>query len=140
MESDAPFTEQADFQGRLHSTIQAALDYWGGTWDDLRGVKIVFTDSPTVSCDGREALGCYDGEIRLTTRDPSLGTLSCVEQTVLVHEIGHAIIGDPDHNDPRWMEMDSLAEELSGRIGYTTDGEVPCLIYLSVWRHPIGSP
>jgi hypothetical protein len=140
LQTHAPFSEQPDFPDRLHSTIQAALDYWGGTWDDLRGSRILFTDSPTVSCYGREALGCYDGDIRLTTQDPALGTFSCVEQTVLVHEIGHAVIGDPNHEDPRWMEMNSLAGQLSGRTGYTADGDVPCVIYVSVWRHPIGSP
>jgi hypothetical protein len=138
-QTGAPFAQQPDFQERVDSTVQAALDYWGGRWDDFRDTKIVFTDSPTVLCHGRQALGCYDGEIRLTTQDPSLGTFSCVEQTVLVHEIGHAVIGDPNHDDPRWMEMDTLAEELSGRLGYSPDGEVPCPIYLSVWRHPIGS-
>jgi hypothetical protein len=139
-ETRAPFAQQSDFQERVHSTIQAALDYWGGSWDDLRDTKIVFTDSPAVLCEGREALGCYDGEIRLTTQDPSLGTFSCVEQTVLVHEIGHAVIGDPNHDDPRWMQMDALAEQLGGRAGYSQDGEVPCTIYVSVWRHPIGTP
>ena len=39
------------------------------------------------------AFGCYDGDIRVTTRDPSF-PFSCVEQTVLVHEVGHAVIGD----------------------------------------------
>ena len=50
-----------------------------------------------------EAIGCYDGDIRVSTRDVSF-TYYCVEETVLVHEVGHAVIGDPDHLDyPRRM-------------------------------------
>ena len=53
----------------------------------------------------------------MTTRDRSDGTFSCVEETVLVHEIGHAVIGDADHTDPRWMEMDGLSEEAEQPAG-----------------------
>jgi hypothetical protein len=141
LDTTAPFTEQADFPGRVASTIEAALTYWGGTWSDLRDVKVTLTDAPYVLCHGQRALGCYDqGELRFTTRDPSIGTFSCVEQTVLVHEIGHAVLGDPNHDDPRWMDLDSVSAALSGRVGYGPDGEVPCPIYVSVWRHPLGSP
>jgi hypothetical protein len=140
LETSAPFSTQTDFPARLTSTIEAALAYWGGSWDDLRDLKVTLTDAATVPCRGRQALGCFeDGELRLTTRDPSLGTFSCVEQTVLVHEIGHAVIGDAYHQDPRWMEMDAVSSALSGRMGYDTAGEVTCPIYVSVWRHPLGS-
>lgn len=142
IESDAPFTRAADFDARFESTIQAALQYWGGTWallDRRRTFRIV--DAPSVACGGRESLGCVDGsEVRFTTRDPALGTFACLEQTVLVHEIGHVVLGDPNHLDPRWMEMDELATELGGRVGYTVGGDAPCTPYVSVWRHPIGSP
>jgi hypothetical protein len=141
LQTSAPFSEATDFPARLQSTIEAALAYWGGTWADLRNVTVTLTDAPSVPCRGGQALGCYEnGELRLTTRDPSLGTFSCVEQTVLVHEIGHAVIGDADHQDPRWMQMDSVSQALSGRVGYGPDGEDACPIYVSVWRHPLGSP
>lgn len=140
LNTDAPFATHADFQSRLASTIQLALDYWGGDWSDLDGVTLTISDDPTVTCLGTQALGCFDGNIRMTTRDRSDGTFSCVEETVLVHEIGHAVIGDADHTDPRWMEMDALSEQLSNRPGYTSDGETSCPIYLSVWRHPLGTP
>lgn len=139
--SEAAFVQAADFPGRLESTIDASLGYWGGTWDDLRGVTLSIVDDTHVVCNGKSsALGCYDGDIRITTQDPGLGTLSCVEQTVLVHEIGHAVIGDFDHNDPRWMQMETVSDALAGRPGYAASGETACPIYVSIWRHPLGTP
>lgn len=136
LETPAPFARAPDFPERLETTLEAALRYWGGDWSDLAGVTITFTGATSVECGGRSSLGCYDGDIRLTTVDPSLGTFACVEQTVLVHEVGHAVIGDPRHFDPRWMDLVPLEQELSGRVGYDTEGETACPIYPSVWRHP----
>jgi len=140
LDTTAPFAAAPDFRARLDNTIDAALQYWGGTWSDVDGKSITLVDDQYLDCNGSSALGCFDGDIRITTRDPGIGTFACIEETVLVHEIGHAVIGDPDHTDPRWMEMDALAAELSGRAGYSTDGAVPCVTYVSVWRHPLGSP
>lgn len=142
LSSQAPFAKQVDFPARLETTIEAALAYWDGSWADLQGVNLSIVDEPDVPCSGHAgSLGCFEnGELRITTRDPGLGTFSCIEETVLVHEIGHAVIGDRNHTDPRWMQLDWVSEQLSGRVGYTVDGEGPCPIYLSVWRHPLGSP
>ncbi len=140
-ETDAPFARQPDFAARIESTAEVALAYWGGSWADLEGRSITLTGDPYVSCGGAaSSLGCFDGSIRVTTRDPSVGTFSCVEETVLVHEIGHAVIGDPNHQDPRWMELDPVATALAGRVGYTGEGQVDCVIFPSVWRHPLGTP
>lgn len=141
LDSVAPFVQSADFSDRLESTIQAALDYWGGTWADLDGTTLTLTDADSVDCTGGPSLGCYSsGRLSVTTRDPSLGTLACVEATVLVHEVGHAVIGDARHDDPRWMQMDELGERLSGRVGYAADGSTTdCVVYVSIWRHPLGS-
>ncbi len=139
--SNAPFVRAPDLDARLESTIDAALQYWGGTWALLDHHTVRIVDAASVDCGGTEALGCVDGDqIQITTRDPGVGTEVCIEQTVLVHEIGHLVLGDPDHTDPRWMEMDPLAAELSGRVGYADGGTVPCETYLSVWRHPLGTP
>lgn len=140
IDSNAAFAARADFPGRVESTVAAALDYWGGTWADVRGVTLTLSDGDRVPCSGHRALGCMEGrDIRITTRDPSVGTFSCIEETVLVHEIGHAVIGDNLHEDPRWMEMDAISAALQDRPGYTDSGEGPCPIYLSVWRHPLGT-
>lgn len=139
--TDAPFTRAADFDARMESTIEVALQYWGGSWALLEDRTIHLVDTPTVDCGGRESLGCYDGHaIWFTTRDPGTGTVACIEQTVLVHEIGHLVLGDADHHDPRWMELAPVAAALSGRVGYQDGGTVPCDTYPSVWRHPLGTP
>lgn len=140
LDTSAPFARAPDFPARVETTIDAALRYWGGSWGQLDGRSVTLVDAPSVSCGGRQSLGCTDPDIRLTTRDPGAGTVVCIEDSVLVHEIGHAIIGDPDHEDPRWMEMNELAAELAGRVGYDEGGETPCVPHVSVWRHPLGSP
>jgi hypothetical protein len=142
VQTTAPFASAPDFAVRLDDTIDVALAYWGGTRQDLAGktIELVDEQNPHV-CSNAGALGCYDGRtLAVTTRDPSTGTFLCVEQTALVHEIGHLVIGDPDHTDPRWMEMDTIAQALSGRTGYTASGTAPCDMYVSVWRHPLGTP
>jgi hypothetical protein len=134
--SDAPFTRSPDFPARIESTLDAALRYWGGSWAELEGVIISFEGGLHVACDGHDAAtGCFDGDIRVSTRDVAF-TYSCVEQTALVHEVGHAAIGDPEHLDPRWMDFEALRDVLGGRAGYHEAGGAPCEIFVSVWRHP----
>jgi hypothetical protein len=134
--SEEPFTRAPDFPARVESTVEAALEYWGGTWDRLAGRSITFEGAQNVACGNKSgAFGCFDGNIRLTTRDPAF-PFSCVEQTVLVHEIGHAVIGDPNHLDPRWMDFETVAARLDGRKGYATQGDSSCTLFVSVWRHP----
>lgn len=142
LQTSAPFAGAADFDTRLARTIDIATAYWGGTRQALAGEVIEFVDEQNPShCANASALGCYDGHtISVTTRDPSSGTFLCLEQTALVHELGHAVIGDPNHTDPRWMEMDAVADALAGQPGYTADGTAPCDMYVSVWRHPLGTP
>jgi hypothetical protein len=135
--TDAPFARSADFQGRVEGTIQVALAYWGGGWGDLAGRRISLLEGPYVPCgDSTGAIGCYDGDLAVSASDPGVGTFSCVEQTVLVHEVGHAVIGDPDHTDPRWMDFSAVSAALDGRVGYVDGGVTRCELFVSVWRHP----
>jgi hypothetical protein len=134
--TDAAFTRSGDFPARVESTLDAALGYWGGAWSNLAGRTIVFEGAPHVDCGGLgPSTGCYDGNIRLTTVDAGQ-TVTCVEATVLVHEVGHAVIGDADHADPRWMDFETVAMSLVGRTGYTPTGHADCIPVANVWRHP----
>jgi len=138
--TDAPFAQRPDLAARVETTIQAALAYWGGSWDQLQGATLTLWGGASVPCGTGSALGCWDGDIRITTRDPGAGTFSCVESTVLVHEVAHAVVGDRGHTDPRWMQMEELSAALSGRVGYGAAGEEPCLVVPGVWRHPPDGP
>jgi hypothetical protein len=142
VETDAPFARSPDLPARIEGVLAAALAYWGGSWDDLAGRRITILDGPYVPCGGASAaIGCYDGDLRISASDPGAGTFGCVEQTALVHEVGHAVIGDAPHSDPRWMAFDSLAAALAGRLGTTGEGEGDCVLAVSVWRHgPDGGP
>ena len=136
LRSSEPFTRASDFPARVESTLEAALEYWGGSWDDLAGRSITFEGGQTVTCGTHTgAFGCFDGNIRLSTRDPAF-PFSCVEQTVLVHEVGHAVIGDVSHQDPRWMDFETVMARLDGRRGYTASGDADCQLFVSVWQHP----
>ncbi len=136
LRSSEPFTRASDFPARVESTLDAALEYWGGGWDHLAGRSITFEGNQTVTCGTHAgAFGCFDGNIRLSTRDPAF-PFSCVEQTVLVHEVGHAVIGDVAHEDPRWMDFGAVMARLDGRRGYTASGEGDCQLFVSVWQHP----
>ncbi len=134
--SEEPFTHAVDFPSRVESTLEAALAYWGGDWGHLAGRSVTFEGSQTVPCGDRHgAFGCFDGDIRLSTRDPAF-PFTCVEQTVLVHEVGHAVIGDAGHTDPRWMDFAAVSRRLQGRRGYAAHGDADCTLYPSVWQHP----
>ncbi len=134
--SGAPFAHRADLPTRIESTVDAALGYWGGSWQALAGSTITLDGDRYVHCAGNPgAIGCYDGDIRVSTQDAGF-TYYCVEETALVHEVGHAVIGDPEHLDPRWMDFSAVSQELAGRTGYSGDGEVPCQLWASVWQHP----
>ena len=134
--SSAPFASKADLPARIESTLGVALAYWEGDWSALEGRTITLEGDRYVPCAGAPAaVGCYDGNIRVSTQDAGF-TFRCVEQTVLVHEVGHAVIGDPHHTDPRWMDFASVTQTLAGRTGYSAEGEVPCQLWVSVWQHP----
>ncbi len=137
--SGAEFTRQADFPSRVEKTVGVALTYWGGTWDDLAGKTISFLGTAGVPCPGKPAaIGCYDGDIRVSTQDVG-AEVPCVEETALVHEIGHAVIGDRAHDDPRWMDFEALVPELAGLPAYGPHADGTCRIAVDVWRHPPGT-
>lgn len=135
--ASAPFARSADLPERVEGTLGAALAYWGGSWAHLSGRRITVLDGPYVPCGGLSAaIGCFDGDLAISASDPGAGTFACVEQTVLVHEVGHAVIGDGAHRDPRWMDFEGVRTALAGHTGYGDGGSGPCDLAVSVWRHP----
>ena len=132
--SDAAFTHSADLPQRFESTVQAALTYWGGTWNDLSGTTVTLEGNQHVECNGASgAISAAMPAARFASpraiRASAPGTAS--RRPSSFTSIGHAVIDDPEHEDPRWMDFEAVAQALSGRPGH--DGD--CKLYPSVWRH-----
>lgn len=135
--TDAPFAIHPDLPPRVERTLDVALRYWGGGWADLDGRQITLLHGPYVACGGAvAAIGCFDGDLVVSASDPGAGPFRCVEQTALVHEVGHAVIGDPHHDDPRWMDFEAVRAALAGRAGYAEGGACACDLAVRVWQHP----
>jgi hypothetical protein len=97
--------------------IQTAADFWGVNISTLRGLRVGLSSQPPCP-QGRSALGCYDNwTIWLwTPNDPDhiarrFGATTC-PQFAFVHEIGHFLIGDPEHEDPRFAAADGALESV----------------------------
>ncbi len=77
---------------------------WGASPEVLEGWQVVFRqtvfDCGKVSSDF--SLGCTErGPERIQVL--AWGS-ACAEATALAHEVGHVVLGDPDHRDARWRD------------------------------------
>lgn len=89
------------FPTTLADDVDRAVAFWGGGDGALRGWELVLTDgNPCAGCLG---LTEYSRNTMRTHTYPHCypGAFSNV-----AHEIGHALIGDSDHHDPRWKIVD----------------------------------
>lgn len=112
---------------RVDRVVDAAARYWGA--EDGRVLDGWVLDLWDHSIDtfsvGRTHLDAHYIEVDATVAP-------CLEATALVHEVGHAIIGDPNHADPRWSHdrMRPLADELEAWI---PRGEPSCPCDMAYW-------
>jgi hypothetical protein len=102
--------------------MRLGAEYWSGS-DDLapwRAWELRF-EASAMNCGSLEgrAMGCTDHGDRVmsvSTKDPSSyhykWQVRCVEVTEVIHEMGHALIGDHDHRDPRWRRFGPLLEKV----------------------------
>ncbi len=86
--------------------IDAALVEGGRFWDVnparvLSGYTIVLHGSTRAVCDGNDTKGCCHWECHRIDLGTPDGSEACIEWSA-IHELGHAVIRDPDHSDPRW--------------------------------------
>ncbi len=140
------WTRDADFPARLERTVGAAARYFGGGFADLRGWTVVFTDSMNDCPTGDAACAYSDMHAMYVTDHHSSADgppALCVEASQVVHEVGHAILGDPCHTDPRWQDFISLERELEAMDPSTTafiPAGTPCLDVTAVldWRRAAG--
>lgn len=97
------WAQRPDRQQLVDKTVAWALAYWGGSEADLDGWRFDFWDGTVtgaVTCSGEPAHGCAGDGLVLVEANGA-----CPEVTPLAHEIGHVIIGDPGHVDPRWWRL-----------------------------------
>jgi hypothetical protein len=91
----------------VERAVAFGLEIWGAGAEALNGWKIEFTPYK-IPCRDDPCDGCaFMDERRLAVRQWGL----CPEQTALIHEIGHAVIGDPEHRDPRWAHYSASLYE-----------------------------
>jgi hypothetical protein len=126
----APFARDPGFPARLERMMRLGARYWSGS-EDLAPWRAwqVRLEATTFNCGSLEggAVGCTDhvqNVISVSTKDPGSYhykfQVACVEMTELIHEMGHAYLGDGDHRDPRWRHFGDVYRELF----FPADGSV----------------
>jgi hypothetical protein len=128
-----PFAHDARFEARLERMMRLGAEYWSGS-DDLapwRGWELRF-EASAMNCGSLEgrAVGCTDESghlMEISTKDPSSyhykWQVPCVEVTEVIHEMGHALIGDGDHRDRRWRRFGDLYRRVLLEGGDLVDDE-----------------
>ena len=92
--TSAEWAHAESYPAELEDVTSRALAFWGAS--RLDGWELVLTDARSV-CD--DAAGCTHPEARYI----EVSVVGGYDvRNVIAHEIGHAIIGDADHEDPRW--------------------------------------
>jgi hypothetical protein len=116
------WTHARDFSARLLLDLDVSARYWGGSIRDLAGWTVVLRGGFQVACLGASSVGGvgFWGCAHQTGSwiDLAAGETVSVEQTALIHEVGHAVLfsrrgdGDDCHTDPRWQDFGPVAAEL----------------------------
>jgi hypothetical protein len=126
----APFAKDPAFPARVERMLRLGARYWSGSEDlaPWRAWQVRF-QATTFNCGSLEgrAVGCTDhveNVLQVSTKDPASYhykfQVACVEMTELIHEMGHAYLGDGDHHDPRWRHFDALYRD----VFFPDDGSV----------------
>jgi hypothetical protein len=114
---------------RTATAAAAMAQVWGGRPSDLDGWTIRYSDRFIESHGKSRVVG-------KTTRTPLLGggTIEvwsgtgdvCLEASDLAHEVGHVLIGDHDHRDPRWLDGGFWNRMAAALRAVVPDGDVAC--------------
>ena len=106
-ESSPAWVNDDHLSERTSTAASTMARVWGGTPSDLAGWTIKYSDRYIEERARARVVG-------KSTRTPVLGggTIEiwagtsnvCLEATDLAHEIGHVVIRDHDHRDPRWLD------------------------------------
>jgi hypothetical protein len=102
---------------------------WGGSPSDLEGWTIRYSDR-FIESHGRSRV------VGKATRTPLLGggtieiwsgtSNACLEASDLAHEVGHVVIRDHDHRDPRWLDRSFWERMVAALRAIVPKDDVPC--------------
>jgi len=138
---DMPFwlsDHQPQLVERTSTTADAAARVWGGSPDYLKGWTVRLVGGRIQTCGGHPlaGLGCAEpailggGAVRVFPE-----YAPCIEATILAHEVGHIIIGDDRHTDPRWCDeafWTGVAETLAGEVA-PVDAQCAATLRIPGW-------
>lgn len=95
-------------RARLKRVVEVASQKWGVPILLYAGYTVSFTLTPVACGIERSVAGCtFLKDIEVWAQVPD-----CLEASSLLHELGHASIGDPLHLDPRWRDTAAEWREL----------------------------
>ena len=108
----APYAPVYLSSPNLVSRARAVLSDAAAVWDapaaELDGYLLLFEQTPfdcgKTGLEAAEITGCT-WEDKRVIQVLALGA-ACPEATVIAHEVGHALLGDNDHRDPRWRDQE----------------------------------
>ena len=95
-----------DLEERVSAAAGGAAEVWGASARALDGYQLVLEQRPfdcgRTGVEADRIVGCTWRAGRVI-QVLALGS-ACPEATAIAHEVGHALLGDDDHRDPRWRD------------------------------------
>jgi hypothetical protein len=95
-----------DLEQHVEAVAAAAAQVWGASPQVLDGYRLVLEQRPfdcgRAGDDADAVVGCTWRDSRVI-QVLALGA-ACPEATAIAHEVGHVVLGDDDHRDPRWWD------------------------------------
>jgi hypothetical protein len=102
---------------RLTLVLQRSAALWGVPVSNLAGLRVGLSSQP-VCPDGTRDLACYQAGViwlwnpEQAPYDAWQTAASACPEHALPHEIGHFLIGDPTHSDPRFIDAEHVLDDL----------------------------
>ena len=100
------YLSSPNLPSRVKAVLTGAAAVWNAPVAALDGYLVVLEQTPfdcgKTGLEADEITGCT-WEDKRVIQVLALGA-ACPEATVIAHEVGHAVLGDNDHHDPRWRD------------------------------------
>lgn len=113
------YATNPDARPRLKRVLDLTSRYLGHRPEELSGMRLILRPGDTAPCGNA---GCCDWSSNTITVTTDTG--NCIESLCIPHELLHYYIGDPEHSDPRWRQMNAFLPTLLE--GDCSSSFVPC--------------